>query len=203
MKLSLIAQHIQPQTLLDIGANRGDFSREATMQWPDIQCTLVEANPECEELLRRSGFPFHMAVVSDKVKAATFWTRNTEVAGGGCSLYREKTTFYNDQQAVANEVQTTTLDILFGEDRTFDLIKIDCQGSEVDILEGGKKLVSRASGLLLEVSVMEYNIGAPLWDDVLDYCKSIGFPEWLTLSTHYHPELQKTIVQHDVFFYKG
>jgi hypothetical protein len=69
----------------------------------------------------------------------------------------------------------TTLDTLF-PDKTFDFIKIDCQGTELDILKGGKALVDRATVLLLECPFAgQYNEGCPSFCEYIQYMDSNGF----------------------------
>lgn len=56
-----------------------------------------------------------------------------------------------------------------------DLIKIDVQGSELDILNGGRKTIKRSKYVLLEVSTIQYNIKAPLMDKVVEKMKEYEF----------------------------
>ena len=69
------------------------------------------------------------------IKEVNFYTRTYEERCTGNSIYREKTSFFDDSQITIESKQTTTLDILLNG-RQFDLIKIDVQGSEIDIING-------------------------------------------------------------------
>ena len=93
---------------------------------------------------------------------------------------------------------------------------MDTQGSELDILRGGKNLISKASAVILEISYFEWNLGAPLADEIIDYMESIGFKEFIEIGEHYWPggssppgitgvsvEAGETIVQRDLCFYKN
>ena len=42
-------------------------------------------------------------------------------------------------------------------------------------MEGGKDLCQKAKGILLEVSLTQYNENAPLYDEVISYMESINF----------------------------
>ena len=81
----------------------------------------------------------------------------------------------------------------------FDFIKIDVQGSELDILKGGSNVVKKAKGILLELSIEEFNINAPLYKDVEDYMNSINFSKKETLQQLRHPQHHYHI-QDDVLF---
>jgi FkbM family methyltransferase len=71
-------------------------------------------------------------------------------------------------------VEVSTLDILF-ENQKFDLVKIDVQGAELDIINGGTKFLKSNNLLLVEVSLVEYNLGAPLVSDVVKRLENLGF----------------------------
>ena len=96
------------------------------------------------------------------------------------------------------ERMSAELDRLFPDD-VFDFIKIDVQGSELDILKGGKNLVSRARALLLEVATSDYNPGAPRKEEVVAYCLANGFKQAITVEVIVHPVTRQPI-QEDVLF---
>ena len=56
-----------------------------------------------------------------------------------------------------------------------DLIKIDVQGAELDILRGGKECLANAKDVILEAQHVDYNIGAPKFEEVIDFMKENGF----------------------------
>ena len=56
-----------------------------------------------------------------------------------------------------------------------DLIKIDVQGSELDILKGATKVLKQCDNIILEMQYVDYNKGAPKAQEVIEYLKSIGF----------------------------
>ena len=86
---------------------------------------------------------------------------------------------------------------MFEDEAVFQLIKIDTQGSELDILKGGENLASKASVIILEVAYTEYNIGAPTYEDVVEYMNEIGFEEKMSIGEHYDGD---KIVQKDIVF---
>ena len=49
-----------------------------------------------------------------------------------------------------------------------DFIKIDTQGSELDILKGGEKTISNCSLIYLECPIIEYNLGSPNLNDYIN-----------------------------------
>ena len=95
-----------------------------------------------------------------------------------------------------------TLDSLnpFGNTE-IDPIKIDTQGSELDILKGGKLTIQRTKFLLLEVSLLEYNLNAPLIDEVLDWTSAHDFN--LCEIVNYHRLANNQIFQLDVLLMRS
>ena len=51
----------------------------------------------------------------------------------------------------------------------YDLIKLDVQGSEIDILKGGLAVLTKAQAVIAEVSILRYNEGSPLLADVVRF----------------------------------
>ena len=91
---------------------------------------------------------------------------------------------------------------IFKNEKTFEFIKIDCQGSEIDIIKGGLEMCKRAEIFLLEASVYPYNSGAPMFDELKNFMASIGFNYIKTVSDITHPDNHGVLIQHDVLFSK-
>lgn len=187
-----------PNAILDVGANIGYWANEAAQKWPNAYLMLVEGNPECAQALANTGRSYRIALLSDEEKEVTFYTRKDSPGCTGASIYRENSQFYEGEKAIPQTATTDTLDHLFPDD-VFDFIKIDVQGSELDILKGGKNLVSRARALLLEVATSDYNPGAPRKEEVVAYCLANGFKQAITVETIVHPVTRQPI-QEDVLF---
>ena len=56
-----------------------------------------------------------------------------------------------------------------------DLVKIDVQGCEKDIIEGGIKTISNTAHLIVELQHEEYNLNAPLNKQTVPFIEKIGF----------------------------
>ena len=67
----------------------------------------------------------------------------------------------------------------------------------MDILKGGENLVNRAKIIILEVSFIEHNIGAPTTEETIEYMSSIGFEKKMSIGEHYDGE---DLVQQDFVF---
>jgi FkbM family methyltransferase len=164
---SLTAVGWSPRAILDIGGFKGNWTREVQGLFPSASVVILEPNAHPE--LRSIGVPVFHDVVSSSVREVP-WYSNLST---GDSLYQERTSHYVGVTPVTRT--TTTLDTLFPT-RRFDFVKIDCQGSELDILEGGQTLVAETEVLLLECSFAgQYNRGAPSFADYIRVTDALGF----------------------------
>lgn len=175
MNLYKVSEYFYPYRILDIGANIGQFHRLAKETFPEADIFSIEASPECEASLKEVTSNYYIGLLAKDNSEYDFYTRKNDPTCTGNSTYRELTQFYSDDEVKILTQQGVKLDELFEPGAEFELIKIDTQGSELDIISGGLELCQKAKGILLEVSLTQYNEGAPLHQEVLDYMKSIGF----------------------------
>ncbi len=192
---------INPNAILDIGAHTGQFHSWSKRVWPDVGIFMIEANPLHEGSLDRlammNGDKYLIAALGDEEREVTFYTRSDKPHTEGNSYYKEYNYWDIPQLVQESKVTLQKLDNIFEEEAVFDLIKIDTQGSELDILEGGKDIVSRTSIIILEVSFIEHNIGSPTAEQTLDYMKDIGFTKKMSIGEHYD---ENKLVQQDIVF---
>ena len=79
-------------------------------------------------------------------------------------------------------------------------IKIDTQGSEMDIFNGGQRVMHAARFIQLELSLIEYNQGAPLMNTMMRYMYANGF----RLSAHVEDHVMNgELIQQDFIFYNS
>lgn len=175
MNIDVITNYFIPYRVLDIGANVGQFHKLFKERYLYSYIFSIEASPECEPELKKITSDYMMTLLSKDNSVYEFYSRKGDPTCTGNSIYREMTQFYSDDQIDIIKKESVTLDNLFTGDSEFDLIKIDTQGSELDIISGGKKICSKAKGIILEVSITPYNEGAPLYDEVISFMNNFGF----------------------------
>jgi FkbM family methyltransferase len=186
---------------LDIGAYRGDFSRLLRSFWPDIKIWQFEADERQRPFIPDAQF----VLLGDAQREVDFYTVDESFAPTtGSSIYRENTEIYS--HPLVRKMQMTTLDALTetidfsGDWKEHGLVKIDTQGSELDILRGARRFLERYSprALLLEVSLFPYNLGAPLLADVIAYLSGIQYRATDIFDVHYW--LDGRLTQVDLYF---
>ena len=176
-----------PRTILDVGAYKGEWTQHTRRFFPSATYTMIEANdhPELASVGR-----VLTAVLSSEPGQVPWYS----IGGTGDSIMKERTGHYANVVPVYR--QSSTLDTLFPTE-TFDFIKIDCQGAEIDILKGGVKLVQSCSAILLECPfACQYNTGCPSFAGYISYLDEIGFVPFDVTEVH----TSKVLFQIDILF---
>jgi len=192
---------IDPTSILDIGAHSGQFYGWAKPVWPNSVIWMIEANHLHEGVLKNltdyNNDEYLITALGDKEREVTFYTRSDKPHTEGNSYY-EELNYWDIQQLVQKSiVKLQRLDDIFTDDTIFEVIKLDTQGSELDILTGGEILCKKASVIILEVSYIQYNKGAPSNKEVINFMKDFGFEEKMSIGEHYNGD---EIVQKDIVF---
>lgn len=174
------------KSVIDIGGFYGTFSNELNQATP-IESIIFEANPNCEPMLSEQKFPYIMTGLSNTKETKELYLRidgngDPWVTCTGASFYLEKTPAYKDYYTVP--IKTSLLDDYDLYPEGVDLIKIDVQGSELDVIDGGIDTIKRAKYCLLECSLANYNQEAPKTSDIIQKMNSIGFYVHSIVDTH-------------------
>lgn len=182
-------------TVYDIGACEGHWS------WPlkttvltDSHFYLFEANETRRPRLQALGLPYYIGVLSNPGREyVEFFSKTTT----GDSYYKENTSHYDKDTPV--RVPCRTLDSIVKEAGLPipNLLKVDTQGSELDILKGSEEILAKIDLVFLECPVIRYNLGAPNLQDYLDFMRNQGFIPTEVLQIHKN---EYTIIQMDIMF---
>lgn len=81
------------------------------------------------------------------------------------------------------------------------LLKIDTQGAELNVLEGCSTILKYIEVIILEVSFFEFQIGIPIFHDVVKYMKDKGYVAYDIFDGHLRP-LDFALAQKDILFVK-
>jgi FkbM family methyltransferase len=162
----------RPQSIIDIGAHIGDWTRVIKQTFPDVPVLMVEARDQTQNQLD--------AVVADfadvRLVLALLGAREGEVVtfyvqGSGSSLYPER----SDVERSAVQAVTTTVDTLAGALPGPLFLKLDVQGAELDVLRGAAATLKRTEIIQLEVPLLPYNEKAPDFEEVIGFMSERGF----------------------------
>jgi FkbM family methyltransferase len=183
--------------IYDIGAYQGDFAKKAKKAFPDNHLYMFEANPSRKSPIEVTDkIKWFNGVLSDKedVEVKFYYRDNT-----GDSYYRENTNNYQDDDYKL--LKTKTLEKVISDNNLElpEFIKIDTQGSELDILS--KVDLSNCIAIHCEVPAegQIYNHGAPDHEQYIAFFRSKGFIYNKVVKDYVKREV---IVQHDIIFSK-
>ena len=129
-----------------------------------------------------------------KKKKVNFYSRKLT----GDSYYREQSNRY-DKDRKPETIITTTLDEIVKKEnlKLPNFIKIDTQGSEIDILKGSKNTLKNCNLIYLETPIIEYNLNSPNLNECVNYLKSINFVPLDICEVHY---MDKVLIQVDILY---
>ena len=80
-----------------------------------------------------------------------------------------------------------------------DFLKIDTQGSEIDILKGSNKTISQCTLIYLECPILEYNLNAPNFHEYITFMNSIDYVPIDICELH---KIDNVLIQIDILFIK-
>jgi FkbM family methyltransferase len=178
--------------VLDIGAYEGEFYLMFKEFFPKADILMIEANEEKESRLKSIG-PYKIALLGSEDNKEVDYYKCKDGVPTGNGIYRENTQFKFESE----KKKSITLPTLLGSDNGYDLIKMDVQGSELDIIKGALPIIKKTDSLLLELQTLEYNKGAPMASDVISYLQGIGFDMVDILNLMYS---ENHLIQVDVLF---
>lgn len=182
-------------TVFDIGACVGNWARQMknTVLF-DSNFFLFEALPDHENALKETGLPYIIGVLSNPGRESVEFYVGKDT---GDSYYKENTGHYDNRESVTMPCFTLESVVDSNEMPLPNFIKIDSQGSELDILKGFEKYLDKVDLIYLECPFIVYNLGAPGLQEYLEYMKSKRFIPVDLLQIH---NSENTLLQIDVMF---
>lgn len=161
-----------PGGIIDVGAYEGNWTRLANSIFGPVPIMMVEAQANKVPILEKviTDIPSvrlkSAALSATKGQKLTFYEMET-----GSSLLPEQSNAPRKETAVVTE----TLDDVAAEMGDNLFLKIDVQGAELRVLEGGLQTLERSELVQLEVALLQYNEHAPLMPEVVAFMAEKGF----------------------------
>lgn len=169
---------IQVQTVLDIGANRGQFAREARSFFPSAEIHCFEPLPdmlvELQELKTRthdSNLIIHPGALGAKNEMVEMFLHTEHPPSSSllrttreCEMYFPKVT---EQRTISVQVQRLD-DILAAYTLISPvLMKMDVQGFEESVLKGASNTMLVVDAIIIEISLDGLYEGQPSFFDIV------------------------------------
>ena len=188
----------QIKTIYDIGANKGDWTSSYSKKIAGAEFHMFEANTSIQKPIGCGHW--HQIALGKENGAKKDFFVSPFFEGAGNSFYRENSELYQNKDQKIKLV-TYELDSYVEEKRLRmpDFIKIDTQGSELDILSGSSKCLNHCSVIMSEVPIVQYNEGAPSLPEYISFMKSHSLVPVGIEEIHI---LDSILVQIDIVFVK-
>jgi len=200
-------QGIVPDTVIDIGANVGQFAVAAIKTFPGARVHSFEPQPDSFARLSKhvASFPqatVHPVACGDFTGSTRFHVNTLSHSSSILPLAaRHLEAFPEYRETTTIEVPVRTLDSLIStiQPTGLTLLKIDVQGFEAKVLAGAGEALKRVDYVLLEASLRPLYEGEMLFPEMLDLMKAHGFRFLRPLAWMKDPH-NGEVLQMDVLF---
>jgi FkbM family methyltransferase len=200
---------VDPQTIIDIGANKGQFSATAQRLFTNPTIFAVEPNPDIYDTLKRnlesdsnSKTNIISCAVSSEDGVVKFHINKDSQVSSLFDIGPDRKRFYPDSIVIKETlIPAYTLDTLFSTRELTEpiLLKIDVQGAEHLVIEGAVKILRKVKWIILELSFNKLYEGEKNFLYFIDYMRQRGYEFIRPLNVHYSPAT-KEIIEMDALF---
>jgi FkbM family methyltransferase len=194
-------------TILDIGANSGHYSKEMNARFPKAIIYAFEPLGDCftelEALAKNipNIHPLHYALGDENaeqdIERSTFHPSSSLL-----SMTSLHTTLY--PKSAGSTKERITIKRLDDIAPTLSLtapllVKIDVQGYEDKVIDGGTETLKKAAAILVETSFFPLYEGQPLFTDIAEKLSRLGFSYYGSYHTHYSKKTGRAMYEDSVF----
>jgi len=177
-KRQLLLKHLSVQSLIDVGANEGQFAVEVRQNGYKGKILSLEPLPDAFTALEAHAASDPCWEVRRTAVGSSAGTLNFYVAGNSVSsspllmLERHRRAAPNSATIDEIVVPVDTLNRILTEPaQRFEsaYLKVDTQGFEKQVLDGACDVLSRIAAVELEISLYPLYKDQPLFDEILEY----------------------------------
>jgi FkbM family methyltransferase len=170
-------------TIIDIGANRGQFALAARTVFPTARIIAFEPLQEAADTFKRvfCGDPLvtlHQTAIGREIKESSIHVSRSDDSSSLLPISAlQNMLFPNTDEKETRVVSVRRLEDLesSAEIKTPALMKIDVQGFEMEVLVGTGTLLEKFASVYVECSFMELYTGQALAHEVIDLMHKRGF----------------------------
>jgi FkbM family methyltransferase len=204
-------QHFEINTVLDVGANAGQFSQGLRHAGYRERIISFEPLSDAHWLLSKQALkdPFWVihprGALGDQDGESIINISRNSVSSSILDMNESHSNAAQGSEYTGSEsITIQKLDsiadqYLSSNDKTF--LKIDTQGFEPQVLDGAFNALQNIQGVLLETSLIELYKGQLLWRDIIDRLEKEGFTIWSIERGFTDPRNGRTL-QCDVVFFR-
>lgn len=202
--VTLRALGMRPKHIVDIGANHGNWTRAAMASFPDAKFSVFEPQKRLaekhEDLARDKRVALYYMGIGDFDGTAPFTFLDRD---DSCSFVYSASEA-QEQGYAQNNIEIRRLDTMMPQSEFGlpDIVKIDAEGLDLKVLEGGTETLVNSDIVLVEATVActEYPNTASI---ILAKMDSLGFRIFDITDLNRTPELGVLWLIEMVFVRKG
>ncbi len=171
------------ETIIDVGANTGQFALMISRVFPEAEIYSFEPVPDCFDSLKANTRKvahckvFNTALGSEPGRAvfqrsgytpcSSFLKRNDKLV---CEIPET-------EESTSIEVPVDSLDHFFCDEalRPGILLKLDVQGYEREVVKGAAAFLQKVDAVVTEVAFVPQYHDQPLFDDIYTLLRAHGF----------------------------
>lgn len=179
MARALRRHGLRPATVLDAGANAGQFARAMAETFPEVHVHSFEALPDVAARFRRhlNGHPrvrLTESAVGSHDGTLRFYRHAYDLASSALPATPERA---EEAAEEALDVPVARLDTLLADELLPRpvLLKLDLQGFEREALRGAPETLARTDHVLLEVAFRSSYVGEASFDELHALLGAAGF----------------------------
>lgn len=198
------------KTVLDVGANTGQFAKLAREVFPEAVIYSFEPLPDCYEKLQHAlpgdenFHPFNNAIGSSLSTLQFFRSVHSPSSSFLQMEDLHKQAFPESRNGQEQEpvlVKVDTLDNFFDSKKPAGtiLLKVDVQGFEKEVIAGATEMLKRVKIVVMEISFLKLYKDQPLFHDIYTRMVELGFRYHGNLAQMLHPGTGE-VVQADSIF---
>jgi FkbM family methyltransferase len=172
-------RHFSPRGIIDVGANRGEWTQMAKDIFPDATVLMIEPQDEMMPLLQKiCRQEKHVELVQAGAGSTAGELVQTIWKDLNGSSFIPDSGNLSAQQSTQRVTPIVTLNDLMTERPSFspDLVKMDIQGFEVEALKGATDLLGKTELFILETSLFRFmNERQPLAREIIAFMDEAGY----------------------------
>jgi FkbM family methyltransferase len=167
----LKSRGLNPTNILDVGAHRGEWSRDTSKIFPEATYFLIEPQIELQkdinDFLKTQKGKYILGgagaekgelllTIWDDFAGSSFLLPDNEVSNTG-KPQRKVPIYQIDNLISENEIPVP------------DICKLDVQGFELEVLKGATSLFGKTEVFILEASLFEFMPNQPILNEIIDF----------------------------------
>jgi len=188
-------------TVIDVGANKGQFAVYARIRWPNARLICFEPLPEPRAKLARvtrGRAEIHDCALGAEPGEGRMHLATRTDSSSLLALSARQKTIFGMEQAGELRVPIKRLDACLSTPLPRPvLLKIDVQGFEFEVLKGATDLLPHIDTVYVEASYVELYEGQALHEEIERHLTEAGFSLAGRYNTHVH---EGEPVQEDLLF---